>query len=764
MRPVVKPQPPASTAQAHAAGHATTALTSLPRGDVEDILGLIADEVRILLPSWSDEDRGTGGDIDCAVQGVDPLWPLRLDPHTTLLQCLEYDIGARFWILERNGSVFAIDAIDDQHGIGRYAFPTAPLFEERGLVPTAGARAAYRSVKRLRKGIRDSEDWRATATLAHEDATGFVQCLSRLLGPEIAEEFGERVLSGGVPSEDLARDVRVAVASRRVASPWYVLALATRLGRVLRRVRWPTGLVIAVVGPDGSGKSTLARSLPDACRGMFRREALFHWRPGVLPRPGTLFHSSVGDPSRPHEREPHSTAVSAALLLYYWADFFIGSWTRLFALRVRTGLVILERGWWDILVDPRRYRLDVPPRLVEILGKLLPKPDLTLACEAPVEMLLNRKDELGSGELSRQMAAWRSLRADLHGVHLLDASASADDVRKASRTVITDHLERRAIARLGHGWTRLPGQSGNRWSLPRGPVRMAAASLLIYQPMTPSRRAAWELARIAAGSGGLRFLPRMDAAPRTVRERIAPFVPRRGSFVAARANHPGRYVAMILDGHGQPHLVAKVATDDPGIDALHREASQIDQLGQLLASPLRPPTVVDDREGLLALRAERWGPRWRPWHLDQELAGALGTFFARLRTDGPGGVPVGPAHGDFAPWNILKTNDGWLLIDWEYAASDRPAFYDVFHYLVQSHVLLGRPSRQALLGATIGEGPLASTLSVYARAADVDLGLAPDLLGLYAKLSAAHLDPGRPDGRRGLAVRNELSRWVDSRR
>ena len=759
----MNPLPPASASEAPLAGRASSPLTALPLGDVEHILDLIADEVRILLPSWSDEDRGTGGDFDCAVQGIDPLWPLRLDPRTRLCQCLEYDVGARFWILERDGLIFAIDAIDDPHGLGRYAFPTSLLFDEDGLVPPAGTRAAYRTVKRLRKGVRDIEDWRATAALAREDAKRFEHLLVQLVGSEVGRELGESVLAGQVPGEQLAWDVRRAVVIRTIRSPLYAHALALRLRRVLRRLRQPTGLLVAVVGPDGSGKSTLARSLPGACSGLFRRDALFHWRPGVLPRPGAFARSPLSDPSRPHDRKPHPKAISTALLLYFWTDFFVGSWTRFYPLKARTGLVVLERGWWDVLVDPRRYRLDAPPTLVKILGRLLPAPDLTLVCEAPVEVVIDRKNELAGDEVSRQTRAWRSLRTTSSDVRFLDASASPEEMRDAARAAITEHLERRAIGRLGYGWTRLSPWTSNRWSLPRGSGRIAAASLLIYQPMSPWRRAAWELAQIVARSGGLRLLPRNDPAPRAVRTRIAPFVPRRGSFALARANHPGRYLAMILDAHGQPHIVVKVAIDEAGRQALEQEASRIAEVGRLLTRPLRPPTIVEHREGVLALHAERWRPRWRPWDLDQELIEALGTFFASRRRDGPDGIPVGPSHGDFAPWNVLRTDDGWILIDWEYAATERPAFYDIFHHLVQSHVHLGRPSRRVLVDAVIGQGRLAPLLRMYGRAADVDLNLGPELLRIYARLSAAHLDPRRPDGRVGLDVRKDLTRRVESR-
>ena len=133
----------------------------------------------------------------------------------------------------------------------------------------------------------------------------------------MGRELGEYVLSGEVPGEQAARNVRRAVVIRKITSPLYAQALALRLRRVFRRLRQPTGLLVAIVGPDGSGKSTLARSLPGACSGLFRRDALFHWRPGVLPRPGAFVRSPLSDlPDRmtasptPRRSRPHSCSTS----------------------------------------------------------------------------------------------------------------------------------------------------------------------------------------------------------------------------------------------------------------------------------------------------------------------------------------------------------------------------------------------------------------------------------------------------------------------
>src|SRR5207247_4195281 len=125
-----------------------------------------------------------------------------------------------------------------------------------------------------------------------------------------------------------------------------------------------------------------------------------------------------------------------------------------------------------------------------------------------------------------------------------------------------------------------------------------------------------------------RLVPRGSPPLRAVRDRLAPHIPARSTVAVARANHPGRFVALMVGEDGSASRIAKVAIDPRGEEALEREADSIERLGSLLSAPLRPPTLVNREPGLLLFEAERWQPRLRPWRLDLHVARALGRFHA----------------------------------------------------------------------------------------------------------------------------------------
>jgi Phosphotransferase enzyme family len=294
--------------------------------------------------------------------------------------------------------------------------------------------------------------------------------------------------------------------------------------------------------------------------------------------------------------------------------------------------------------------------------------------------------------------------------------------------------------------------------LPRGPRAAAAAALYAYHPCTQKGRLAWEAARRLAGLGGFHLVPRRGAPPPVVTERLAPYLPSRTTIAVAESDHPGRFVALIVGERGKCHGVAKIATESTGQAALGNEARALGSLAKLLPPPLSAPRLLARDTGLLLLEPVRWVPRRSPGLLSDELARALGAFF---RADGADGQ-MGPTHGDFAPWNLLKTERGWVLVDWEEARDrDRP-FFDLFHYLFMAHQNLAAFSRQDFLDGLERKGPVGRAITAYAEGADLrDVDLR-ELLIFYLRSSGERLDLASPDGRSDYRARQRLLELLEA--
>ncbi len=141
--------------------------------------------------------------------------------------------------------------------------------------------------------------------------------------------------------------------------------------------------------------------------------------------------------TRPHATRPYGRTGSYAKLAYLFLDTFIGWRLHLLPLVQRGVLVILERPWPDIAVDPLRYRLDVPQSAVRAIGRLLPQPDLLLVMHAPPEVLRARKPELPLEESRRQLAAWRVVAPPGGRSVYVDATLPADAVAERALDAIS---------------------------------------------------------------------------------------------------------------------------------------------------------------------------------------------------------------------------------------------------------------------------------------------------------------------------------------
>lgn len=80
--------------------------------------------------------------------------------------------------------------------------------------------------------------------------------------------------------------------------------------------------------------------------------------------------------------------------------------------------------------------------------------------------------------------------------------------------------------------------------------------------------------------------------------------------------------------------------------------------------------------GMAAIGAEQ-----RPFSECAPLGEGRGELISLPRV-WDGTVPGHRSHGDFAPWNMMGTKQGFFVFDWEHSISWAPAFSDAFQFIV----------------------------------------------------------------------------------
>lgn len=112
------------------------------------------------------------------------------------------------------------------------------------------------------------------------------------------------------------------------------------------------GLWIAFFGPDGIGKSAVVERLTREMGPAFSGIRQFHFRPMFRAR-------TQNNPptTKPHAKAARGRAASYCKLIYWFVDCWCGYLAFILRGLKRSELVVFDRYYPDILIDPRRYRM-----------------------------------------------------------------------------------------------------------------------------------------------------------------------------------------------------------------------------------------------------------------------------------------------------------------------------------------------------------------------------------------------------------------------
>jgi hypothetical protein len=230
-----------------------------------------------------------------------------------------------------------------------------------------------------------------------------------------------------------------------------ILFLLRKTERILIRYR-KYEKSFSVMAPDGTGKTTFLNHLLDKLAWIYvdapgekTRFHNYHFRPMLLPNLGAIGEKSGmmkqdKNFTLPHRAKPVGFLSSIIRITYYWVDYVIG-WIWYTRKDVQYDhYSVYDRYSYDLLIDPRRTRLQLPRWIRELYVKCMPHPKITFFLKADPQTIHQRKAELSLMEIQRQNEEYEKVADKTSTIYTIDANKDVNRMVDDALVYLLEHF------------------------------------------------------------------------------------------------------------------------------------------------------------------------------------------------------------------------------------------------------------------------------------------------------------------------------------
>jgi len=319
-------------------------------------------------------------------------------------------------------------------------------------VPSPQDEAVLNLITRLVFGgyVRDKyrEPVRKTFT---ESPNAVLPVLTEAAGP-LAPVMLEKAQRGDWEGiETLTSQFRKIIIRRALKNPLKMLAdQLYDVKRLLARWLRTPGLVMVLAGPDGCGKTSVGVQLKERLAGTFYRDytTYMHWKPRLLKKMADAANPFGTPRTEPHGKPARGPVMNVLYFLAHTLEIPPAWLLRVRSRLFRNKMVIIDRYYYDYMVDPRRYRMRVSKQMAWFAYRFMPKPDLVFCLTAPTEVIQTRKKEVAPEETERQRLVYEQTIGRLPYGHIVDTNRPLQQVVDEVEGIVLRYLADRTQRRM----------------------------------------------------------------------------------------------------------------------------------------------------------------------------------------------------------------------------------------------------------------------------------------------------------------------------